>query len=164
MTQSDRETLATPELSPTQRYFQAVAHARYVIRRVIRIVDEQARRESLDPLEHQTLIQVCGARDGVAQVNELAERLDIVAAFASRLVRALELKGLVTRRRSEVDRRVTLVEVTPAGEEVLQRINARVQLHVDVFKDQLSEEERGAALRTFAFYVSAPGAIRMGQE
>ena len=40
-----------------QRYFHGIAKARYVIRKVIRIVDEQAKKAGLDPLEHQALIQ-----------------------------------------------------------------------------------------------------------
>lgn len=144
----------TPDDSP--RYFQSVAHARYVIRKVMRIVDDQAKREALEPLEHQTLIQVCGAQQGPIQINELAERLDIVPAFASRLVRVLESKGLVERGRTNEDRRVTLVSVTEEGIEVLQRIDERVRLHVGVFKDQLSEEARVAAFSIFGFYVGIP--------
>jgi DNA-binding MarR family transcriptional regulator len=143
-------------LATTQRYFEAVAHARYVIRRVTRIVDDQAKRESLEPLEHQTLIQVCGARDRPIQINELAERLDIVAAFASRLVRDLESKGFVKRGRSDEDRRVTLVRITEKGARALARVDERVKLHVDVFKDQLSDDARAAAFRIFGFYVGMP--------
>lgn len=141
-------------------YFQAVAYARFVMRRVIRIVDEQAKREGLEPLEHQTLIQVYGAPNGPIQINELAERLDIVAAYASRLVRVLESKGLVARSRSDVDRRVTLVTATEAGTDLLRRVNERVHLHVDVFKDGLSERARTAAFRIFAFYVGLPEGYR----
>lgn len=140
----------------TKRYFKAVAHARYVIRTVMRIVDEQARRESLEPLEHQALIQVCGAWNGYVRINELAHRLDIVPAFASRLVRTLEEKGLVIRRRSEVDRRAILVEMTTKGAEVLNVINDHVRLYVDVFKNELSDEARVDAFRVFAFYVGRP--------
>jgi len=144
------------DLEKTQRYFQAVAHARYVIRRVMRIVDEQAKREMLEPLEHQTLIQVCGAKGGPIRINELAERLDIVPAFASRLVRNLETEGLVTRGRSDSDRRVTLVRITTKGAQLLDRINDRVHMHVGVFKDQLSDQARSDAFSVFAFYVGMP--------
>jgi DNA-binding MarR family transcriptional regulator len=140
----------------TRQYFHAVAQARYVIRRVMRIVDEQAKKESLEPLEHQALIQVCGAADGSIQVNQLAERLDIVAAFASRLARSLETKGLLTRQGSQHDRRITLLQVTPQGLDVLSRINDRVHRHVGVFKEELSDLERAAAFEIFSFYVGIP--------
>lgn len=140
----------------TERYFVAVAHARYVMRAVTRIVDEQARKESLESLEHQTLIQVCGAQDGPIRINELADRLDIVPAFASRLVRKLEDADLVKRSPSDEDGRVTLVEVTPEGVRLLDRINERVHVYVDLFKQQLSEKAREDAFKIFAFYVGMP--------
>jgi DNA-binding MarR family transcriptional regulator len=143
-------------MDEVRQYFHGVAQARYVMRRVVRIVDEQAKKEGLEPLEHQTLIQVGGASDGRIQVNQLAERLDIVAAFASRLARGLEAKGLLTRGSSDVDRRVTLLRITKEGSDVLARINDRVHLHVGVFKEELSDRERAAAFRIFAFYVGLP--------
>lgn len=152
------------DLEATRNFFEGVAHARYVIRRVTRIVDDQAKREGLEPLEHQTLIQVGGAKDRLIQINELAERLDIVPAFASRLVRDLETKGLVKRGRSDEDRRVTLVEITTLGAQALARINERVKLYVDVFKDQLSDDARVAAFRIFGFYVGMPVGSDTGED
>jgi len=138
-------------------YFRGVARARHVIRRVFRIVDEQARSVGLEPLQHQALIQAFGGGGGSAlRVNDVAERLDIAPAFASRLVRDLEAKGLVTRRPSGVDRRVTHVNVTPAGRDLLAQIDRDVHVHVSYFQAQLSEEERIAALTIFAFYVGVP--------
>ena len=143
----------------TERYFVAVAHARYVMRAVTRIVDEQARKESLESLEQQTLIQVCGAQDGPIRINELADRLDIVPAFASRLVGKLEDADLVKRSPSDEDGRVTLVEVTPKGIRLLDRINERVHVYVDLFKQQLSEQAREDAFKIFAFYVGMPAGL-----
>src|SRR3954469_24016396 len=104
------------------RYFSGVAQARYVIRNILRIVDEQARTAELEPLQHQTLIQVFGA-SAPLQVNDVAARLGVAPAFASRLVRELEEKGLVKRSASERDRRVTLVTVTEEGVRVLGEID-----------------------------------------
>lgn len=136
------------------RYFAGVAQARYVIRNILRIVDEQARRAGLEPLQHQTLIQVFGATHAL-QVNDVASRLGIAPAFASRLIRELEEKGLVNRTPSEHDRRVTLVTTTEAGVRILGDVDEHVHLHVGYFQQQLSEEERAAALVIFAFYVGA---------
>lgn len=136
-----------------QRYFQGVAQARYVTRRITRIVDEQARREELEPLQHQALIQVFGAPGGLIQVNDLAERLDIAPAFSSRLVKELEEKGLVERLQSDEDRRVKLVRATEQAVAALRRIDEHVHMHVEYFQKQLSEEERVAALGIYAFYV-----------
>jgi len=66
-------------------YFVGVAGARYVLRKAFRIVEERARKFDIDSLAHQTLIQIYGSADLAFQVNQIAVRLDISAAFASSL-------------------------------------------------------------------------------
>jgi DNA-binding MarR family transcriptional regulator len=136
-----------------QKYFEGIAEARYVIRRVLRIVDEQAREAGLDPLEHQALIQVFGAEGSRLRVNQIADRLGLASAHASRLVKALEAKGLVTRSSSPTDRRGTQVEATEEGRNLLGQIDESVHFHVDHLQRQLTDSERVAALGIFAFYL-----------
>lgn len=136
-----------------QRYAQSIAHARYVIRRVFRIVDEQARERDLDPLEHQALIQIYGFESGSPSVSNVAERLDIAPAFASRLVKGLEQRALVRRVPLKSDRRVTVAEITAAGVAMLREIDSAVHLHVTYFQSQLAPRDRMDALMIFAFYV-----------
>lgn len=137
-----------------QAYFHGVAEARYVIRKVFRIVDEQAKPAGLEPLEHQALIQVFGSPNPM-RVIDLADRLDIPPAFASRLAKGLEEKELVTRSRSKTDRRSTYVAATDEARDVLAAIDEQAGLHVNYFQSQLRESERAAALGVFAFYVGA---------
>jgi DNA-binding MarR family transcriptional regulator len=138
-------------------YFSGVSRARYVIRRIFRIFDEQASGVGLEPLQHQALVQVVGrqAASGVP-VSSLAERLDVPPALASRLVRDLVDKGLVERRSSETDKRVTLVVATSEGRDLLARISRDVHKHVAYFQSLLTEQDRTAALAIFAFYVGVP--------
>jgi DNA-binding MarR family transcriptional regulator len=137
-----------------EEYFHGVSEARYVIRKVFRIVDDQAKQAGLEPLEHQALIQIFGSPKPL-RVIEIAERLDIPPAFASRLAIGLEEKGLVTRSRSGEDKRSTHVETTDAARDILAAIDQVVGMHVDYFQRQLSEAERASALGIFAFYVGA---------
>jgi DNA-binding MarR family transcriptional regulator len=134
-------------------YFHGVADARFVIRKVFRIVDERAKNRGLDPLEHQALIQIYGARDGEVRVGTVAERLDISPAFASKIVKALVTKKLVSLADSAHDQRVTNVAVTPAGSAMLAEIDADVRIHVRFFTRGLTHEQKAAALSIFAFYV-----------
>ena len=130
-----------------------VAQARHVIRRIFRIIDEQARQLGLEPLEHQALLQIYGATGDTVSINRVAERVDIAPAFASRLIRALEGKGLVTRSQSQSDRRVTTVTATDEGVRLLQAIDDAIHMHVSYFQQLLPDGERFAALAIFAFYV-----------
>lgn len=138
-----------------RRYFHGVADARFVIRRVFRIVDERAKSRDLDPLEHQALIQIYGLRDSDVRVGTVAERLDIPPAFASKLVKALAGKGLVSAAASPHDQRVSHLSATSAGATLLAEIDADVRVHVDFFTRGLTGEQKDAALSIFTFYVGS---------
>lgn len=134
-------------------YFEGVAQTRFVLRKVFRLVEEQATLHDLDPLEHQALIQIYGSPDMKLRVKEVAEKLDIAPAFASNMLKSLEAKKLVRRVPSAVDQRVTFAMVTPQGKEVLHRIDEQVQVHVDYFTRQLSRDAREAAMSILMFYI-----------
>jgi DNA-binding MarR family transcriptional regulator len=134
-------------------YFHGVADARFVIRRVFRIVDERAKSRGLEPLQHQALIQIYGARGGDVRVGTVAERLNISSAFASKIVKALVRKKLVSLADSAHDQRVTNVAATAAGIAMLTEIDADVRVHVGFFTRGLTSEQKAAALSIFAFYV-----------
>lgn len=134
-------------------YFAEVAEARYVLRRIFRITEEQAREAGLDPLAHQALIQIYGSADGRLRVAQLAERLDITPAFASSLLKSLGTDGMIDRHRDADDHRVTWVSVTEQAIEKLVAIDAAVGFHVDYFAAQIPAKDRKRALATLKFYV-----------
>ncbi|MEU7632332.1 MarR family transcriptional regulator [Nocardia sp. NPDC049220] len=145
---------ASQRATEFRSYTFNIAEARYVMRRVTRIINEEAKKRGFDPLQHQALLQTYGIRDGEQlTISGLGERLDVPAAFASRLVRKLESEGYVTRMHSERDKRVTFVQATDAGVQVLREIDEQVHRHVAYFQHSLSEHQRIAALSIFAFYV-----------
>jgi DNA-binding MarR family transcriptional regulator len=59
------------------------------------------------------------AQEGEASLNSLAKTAAIPYSSASRWISYLADKGLVERRKSESDRRVILVDLTPSGRAVL---------------------------------------------
>jgi DNA-binding MarR family transcriptional regulator len=134
-------------------YVGRVAQARYVMRRVLRILDDSAKSHGLDGMEHQALLQVAGTPSGSIAIHQLAERLDIASAFASRLVKQLAWKQLIARSGDDSDRRVTLASVNPAGIELLRRIDEDVHRHMAYFQAGIGLHDRGAAMAIFAFYV-----------
>src|SRR3954471_6264097 len=96
-------------------YFRGVAQARYVLRKVFRLVEEEAKRAGIDPLAHQALIQIYGSAAAALKVKDVAERLDITPAFASSLVKTLVTRGFLATKRDKNDSRVTWVQVTKEG-------------------------------------------------
>jgi DNA-binding MarR family transcriptional regulator len=138
-----------------QRYFHGIAKAHEIIRKVFRIVDERARAAGLEPLEHKLFIQIFGAWETQLRITELAARLDIPPALASRLVKGLEVRGLVVRTPAAEDRRMIRVGTTDAARTLLGDIDRGVRRQVDYFQAGLSDDDRAAALRVFAFYLGA---------
>jgi DNA-binding MarR family transcriptional regulator len=134
-------------------YMQSVAQARYVVRKVVRIVNEHARRAGLDPLEHQALLQLFGAGTEGVSSGRLAERLDVAAAVASRLIKQLNKKALVVREQSNADKRIMRVIVTEAGIALLREIDVAVHIHIEYFQKQLEDSDRLALMAIFAFWV-----------
>ena len=149
--ETDAQQAAKP--AAPHDYFVDVAEARYILRRVFRIAEDQAKAAGLEPLTHQALIQIYGSPERRLRVNELAERLDIKPAFASALLTRLEADGLIYRQRDTADHRVTWVQVTEKAVEKLVEIDSAVDFHVRYFAAQLDRESRERALSTLKFYV-----------
>lgn len=134
-------------------YVHGIAEARYTIRKVLGIVNDQAKNAGLDPLEHQALLQIYGSDQQMLAVSALAKRLGIPTALASRLATSLEKRGLAERMGSSRDRRVTEVHITQTGRDIVKEIDKQVRRHVDFFSDELTPSEKWSALRILAFYV-----------
>lgn len=128
----------------------AIADARFLTRRVFRIVDDEARRHGVDPLENQLLVQLLGAGARTRTVSELATRLDVPLNLVSRLSRNLEGRGLVERGESPKDARVTLVRATTVGARLTRKISNRARIRFASLHEDMSEERRRAALLIWA--------------
>ena len=95
-----------------------IAAFRAVIRSFLRTSERLAREHGLTPRRHLLLLMIKGAPDGSEQstVTELSERLQLAQSTVTELVGRAERAGLVERERSERDRRVAHLRLTPEGE------------------------------------------------
>ncbi|HEX4004330.1 MAG TPA: MarR family transcriptional regulator [Candidatus Acidoferrales bacterium] len=104
--------------------YQALAGFRYEIRRFLNFSERAAREAGIEPQQHQALLALKGLPPWLAAtVGALAERLQIRHHTAVELSRRLEAKGLLARTRSHSDAREVLLEVTPRGERLLERLS-----------------------------------------
>ena len=148
-----RKKAARARITSDRRpYFRGVAEARYLLRKVFRLIEDEAKRAGIDPLAHQALIQIYGSENGALRVKEVAERLDITPAFSSSLVKHLVAKSYVTRTRDRNDARVAWAKVTAKGRALLHRIDEQVQMHVDYFTRRLDPNQTEAAMSVLMFY------------
>ena len=125
-TKSQPQPMAGDQPTP-EADIEAIAAFRYAIRRFLRFSEQAARRERITPQQHQLLLAIKGFpnRD-YDTVSELAHRLQMrqhsVVGLIDRTVKA----GLVRRERGTQDRREVFIHITPAGEELLDRL---IELH-----------------------------------
>jgi DNA-binding MarR family transcriptional regulator len=102
---------------------------------------------------------------GPRAVTALAAIEQVSPPAITKLVTALEAAGLVARRRPGGDRRVVLVEATPAGRRLLERGRAaRVRVIADLLAGASAEDlatlRRAAAIVASALSAAGPDAGR----
>ena len=154
--ESLRKSMVKARASQEQwRYFAGVANARYILRKIFRLIEDEAKRHDLDPLAHQALIQIYGSPYRCLKIKDIAERLDISAAFSSTLVKALIEKGCVKAEADKSDKRVSWIGVTRKGQSLLRRIDEEVHVHVEYFLAKLEPAETEAAVSILLFYAGA---------
>lgn len=109
-------------------------------------LDRQLRRDaSLCHAHWVLLVHLADADDATRTMSELATAGALSASACSHAVRALEGRGLVTRRPAEHDRRVQLATLTDAGRAAMA---AAAPGHVRTVRDLVVERLTDDQLRT----------------
>lgn len=89
---------------------------------------------------------------GAMPVNTIGPRVFLTPGSISVAVDRLLKRGLVTRTGSATDRRVRMVDLTPSGRELIERVFAAHAAQVDELGQALSAKERrqiARGLKTF---------------
>ena len=103
--------------------YETLADLRYHIRRFLRVREEAARAAGVEPQHYVLLLQVKGfERRRPATIGALTERLQIRHHATVQLVDRLAQRGMVRRRRADLDRRGVVVELPSRGEAVLRKL------------------------------------------
>ena len=84
------------------------------------------------------------ARHGSCRVHDIADELSMTVGGTSKLIDRIEASGYCTRSPNPGDRRSSIVELTPAGNEALSRATA-------VFEDELRSQLGTAMIAAIEF-------------
>jgi DNA-binding MarR family transcriptional regulator len=87
------------------------------------------------------------ARQPQARIRDLADGAGITASTATRILDALERRGIVHRTRSPADRRAVAVTLTPRGRRLFETQHAWVRRRERALYEDLGPRERAIATR-----------------
>jgi DNA-binding MarR family transcriptional regulator len=103
--------------------YRRLAEFRHQIRQFLHVSEQAARAHGIEPQQHQLMLAIKGLPEGARPtVTTLALRLCLKHHSAVELVNRLVERGAAVRRQSQEDRREVLVELTPLGEEILEKL------------------------------------------
>jgi DNA-binding MarR family transcriptional regulator len=103
--------------------YRRLAEFRHQIRQFLHVSEQGARSNGIEPQQHQLMLAIKGLPAGARPtVTTLALRLCLKHHSAVELVNRLVERGAAVRRQSQEDRREVLVELTPLGEEILEKL------------------------------------------
>lgn len=115
MTLPTSGVLALPSLGGALDFLQAIRDLAHVIGLTSRQMQE---RDGLSATQ-ETVLRIVGRFPDIA-AGELAELLRVHPGALSAVVRRLENKGMLARRRDAVDKRKVLLGITAAGRQAMQ--------------------------------------------
>ncbi len=108
----------------TGRLIAELAAFRYSLRKFLRFSENAARFYGVTPQQHQLMLGVAGFTGrGSATISELAEFLQGRVHSVVGLVERAEQSGLVAAKKSQADRRVVVVSLTPRGSLILGKLS-----------------------------------------
>ncbi|MGD0443250.1 MAG: MarR family transcriptional regulator [Edaphobacter sp.] len=112
------------QVSPLRNRLQILAEFRHQLRVFLQFSEAAATRSGLQPQQHQLLLQIAGAPEGVAAtIGYAAERLGLRHNTAVELSNRCEEAGLITRIQDGTDRRCVVLELTRKGKKVLDALS-----------------------------------------
>lgn len=150
-----KPSAAPPPAPQTYDLTQSIGHSvAQLVTSIRREVEHRMAPHDLTGAQWKPLLLLQQGRAGTAL--ELAREACIDAAAVTRLLDRLEAKGLVERERSETDRRVVHLRLTPAGEAAAAHVPAVVAAVNDDFLQGFSAQER-AQFRAFLERARANG-------
>jgi DNA-binding MarR family transcriptional regulator len=145
---------------------ELVSRLRSVIHRLARVLNDTSTGEDLTPTQYSVLamVRVRGPL-GLTELNEL-EGLN--PTMLSRVVKVLDERGLIRRMQDPGDLRAARVAVTPAGEQVHDRVREQRTKVVSECLLSLPADTRARLLaavpdlEALAEALKPPGAVKRG--
>jgi DNA-binding MarR family transcriptional regulator len=103
---------------------RTLAEFRYALRQFLQFSEQCSAARGLHPQQHQLLLHIAGAPDGVeTTISYAAERLGLRHHSVVELSKRCEDAGLIQRRHETTDRRCVVLQVTAKGQRLLRLLS-----------------------------------------
>jgi DNA-binding MarR family transcriptional regulator len=103
--------------------YRKLAEVRHQIRQFLHVSEQSARVHGIEPQQHQLMLAIKGLPKGSRpNVATLARRLCVRHDNAVKVVNRLVERGIAVRHRDQENRSKVLVQLTPFGEQVLEKL------------------------------------------
>lgn len=99
-----------------------------------------------DMTEQQWRVIRILAEQGMLDASELADKAFILAPSLTRIIRTLEERGLITRRKDENDARRVLLHITPVGLSIIEQIAPESSAIYDALEQKFGIEKLNSLL------------------
>jgi DNA-binding MarR family transcriptional regulator len=117
---------------------QILAELRYTLRQFLQFSEKAAAEFGVQPQQHQLLLQVAGAPEGVLPtIAYIAERLGVRHNSTVELVNRCEEADLLMRRQDPLDLRRVVLGLTKKGGILLEKLSAHHAQELNVLAPRL---------------------------
>jgi DNA-binding MarR family transcriptional regulator len=104
--------------------YRSLSRFRYLIRQFLQFSEDAAKREDLEPQQHQMLLIIRASDEPSGPtIGQVAEQLFVRHHSAVGLADRLEERALIQRTRPDEDRRHVRLQLTERGEQVLEHLS-----------------------------------------
>lgn len=129
----------TNNVALTDEDYAALADFRHMLRSFQAFSEAKATNVGLTPQQHQALLAIRAASPADVTVGVVAERLILKPHSATGLVDRLEALELVTRHEASVDRRRSILQLTPKAQTLLATLSATHREEIRRLKPLLAD-------------------------
>ena len=113
--------------------------------------------EDVTLAQYRFLVEL--ASRGPQRLADLATALGVDRSTATRMCERLVHKHLVTRRRTQEDRRTVRVSLTRAGGDLVSEVSARRKTEIATIVDRMGAADRDRVLRALRAFADAAGEV-----
>ncbi|SDS69481.1 DNA-binding transcriptional regulator, MarR family [Nocardioides scoriae] len=141
--------------SPQDQTSAFVTASRALLSLAVRTIAEAPVEVTL--AQHRVLVLLSARGD--QPVGDIADGLGVNPSNATRICDRLQRLNLISRTRSEQDRRVVVISLSPQGADLVRAVTARRHVEVEKVLDRMTPEQTAQVVQALEVFNRAAGEI-----